>query len=85
MRSTENRIADLETRLTPKEAGRAYGVCGGPVGANPADFIRSHGLLVDDERDLILHHVPFAPSPDGPQHVEMAWGWVGKRPAGATQ
>ncbi len=84
MRNTLNRITDLEAKLTPAQTRRVYAVCGGPFGANPADFIRSCGLPVDDDRDMILHHVPMAPSPDSPRYVDMPWGWVGKPPAGAV-
>lgn len=84
MRSPVSRIADLEARLTPKGMGKVYAVIGGPVGGNPVDFIRSCGIPLDEDRDMVIHHVPVAPSPSGPVPVARPWAWVGNKPAGAT-
>ena len=85
MRSTANRIADLEAKVGMKTGiRRVYAVSGGPEGGNPADFIRSCGYDLDEDRDFIIHHVPMKPSSKGATFAEYPWGWVGGIPARAT-
>jgi hypothetical protein len=83
MCSTLTRIADLEAKVGGvRGPRRVYRVCGRVEGETPAAFIRSQGLPLDEEDDLILHRVPMAPSPNGPVRVDRPWGWTGMAPGG---
>lgn len=85
MRSTENRIAELEAKVGLKTGIRhVYSVIGGPEGGDPAGFIRACGYELDEEQDFIIHHVPMRPSGRGAAFAEYPWGWVGGAPARAT-
>jgi len=83
MRTILTRLADLEATVGEASPRRVYALSGGPSGENPADFVRSCGLPLD-ERDLIIHRVLVSPSPTGPVKVGGPWQWTGRPPAGVS-